>query len=298
MRARIFTFFVLASLAMGGSQAEAKSWHGFRSAGKPALKSQAIREGTPVAVVKRAAATPGRPTLVDITDAVFPHLAIGGYWETELVILNISALTVGFDQYFIDPSGNPMEVTVRSIPDGETVTDTAISGTLLPGERFTFLLTGDSAEGKVGWSFLDYNPVGRRLGGYAIFRSTNVPGRPNQEATVPLSSYADYRFFQTFDNMNGFVTSMAMVNPSETLANDVTATVVDQEGNILESKTITLAPGQHKVFETTNEFPASIDRIGTILFDSTINRLSALGLRFSPGGAFTTIPVLNWDGNF
>lgn len=299
MRAGISIFAVLALFVAGGSQAEAKSWHGFSAAQKTELRNKTVRQGVHKTVEKRAAATaPGRATLVGATDTVFPHLAIGGFWETEVVILNMGNATVQFDQYFLDQAGNPMQVTVQSIPDGQTVTDDAITGTLLPGERFTFLLTSDSPDVKVGWSFLDYDTTARRLGGYAIFRSFNVPGRPNQEATVPLSAYDDFFFFQTFDNTDGFVTSMAIINPSATLTTDVTTTVLDQEGNVLETKTITLAPGQHKVFETTNEFPASRDKIGTIVFDGSITRLSALGLRFSPGGAFTTIPVLNWLGNF
>lgn len=299
MRARLFTFVVLTSLSAGAGQAVAQSWHADKAVQKPVLRNQGIRTAAPPAAEKRTAATgPDRAAFIDVSDVMFPHLAIGGFWETEIVIVNLGSTAVTFDQYFYDQAGNPMEVTIKSIPDGQTETGEMISGAVLqPGHRFTFLLTSSDPETKVGWSFLDYNPA-QRLGGYAIFRSFNVPGRLDQEATVPLSSYEDYFFFQTFDNLNGLVTSMALVNPSDSLTNNVTATVRDQAGAVLETKTFALAPGEHKVFETINFFESTRNQIGTIVFDSTINRLSAVGLRFSPQGAFTTVSPLNWAGNF
>jgi hypothetical protein len=38
--------------------------------------------------------------------------------------------------------------------------------------------------------------------------------------------------------------------------------------------------------------------VGTILFEGSTTRLSALGFRFNAGGAFATIPILNWLGMF
>jgi hypothetical protein len=59
------------------------------------------------------------------TDLVFPHFAFGGGWNTTLVIVNMSPQTVSFDQYFVDPFGNPLTVTFQAIPGGQFETTSA-----------------------------------------------------------------------------------------------------------------------------------------------------------------------------
>lgn len=242
-----------------------------------------------------------RAAYIGSSDVVFPHLAIGGFWETELVVLNMGSTTVAFKQFFYDQAGNPLTVTIKSLPDGQTETTSAIDASLAPGERFTFLLTGPSDQNpKVGWSYLDYNPNNQRLGGFAVFRTYGVPNRVDLEATVPLSAYDDYYFYMPYDNMDGFVTTMALLNPADTQNTNVTATVLDQDSNVLETKTLTLTPGQQLAFEIPKTFATTSNRMGTIVFQGSTNRLSALGFRFNnpSGGSFTTTPVLNWPGNF
>ncbi|MBA3973674.1 MAG: hypothetical protein C0504_05565 [Candidatus Solibacter sp.] len=124
------------------------------------------------------------------------------------------------------------------------------------------------------------------------------PGRPDFEALVPLSSYDDTVFFMPFDNLEDFVTSMALLNPGTNLTTDVTATVFDGNGNQLATSVISLAPGNQTAFAIPDRFPSTRNCVGSIMFRGSTTRLSALGFRFNAGGAFATIPILNWAGMF
>lgn len=87
---------------------------------------------------------PSTPTpqsaLVQFADTIFPHMAIGSGWDTTMVIVNLTAQTVNYRQYFFDQSGKPLQVTFQSIPQGVVTTSTAIMGTLPPDQSFNFLL--------------------------------------------------------------------------------------------------------------------------------------------------------------
>lgn len=290
MRLRTLLFTTALTALLAGEAYAAKSWR--RSAsGKPSRIAQS-------AASIRAKTDAEKKAYIGSTDIVFPHLAVGGSWESEVALVNLGSNTVSFSQFYYDQAGNPMAITIRSLPDGQTETTDSIDATLGPGERFTFLLSSDSQETRVGWSYLDYITQGQRLGGFVVFRAIGGPAWPDLEAVVPLSAIDDFIFFLPYDNLDGFTTSMAIVNGSIGATNEVSAVVLDQDANVLERKTITLAPGEQRAFALTDEFPATANNIGTIYFEGSFDLLSALALRFNPSGAFTTVPVLNWPGNF
>jgi hypothetical protein len=89
---------------------------------------------------------------------------------------------------------------------------------------------------------------------------------------------------------------MALVNPSE----DQTATVdlyfLDEAGVEITKQTLTLLPGEQTSFSLTAKYPALAGKRGTLYGESSIDYLSVLGLRFNlaGGGAFTSLPVMNW----
>jgi hypothetical protein len=243
------------------------------------------------------AAPPQRRTFVLAEDQVFPHFATGGGWETTFVLVNMTATRVAFVQGFFDQSGKPMEVSYRSIPGGETTTANNVQGTLNPGASFNIVLFDSGTPLKVGWSAIAYDTTFARIGGHAIFRN-RVAGRADFEAVVPLSAYDDTTFFLPFDNLQDFVTSMAILNPTSNLSTRVALTFLDTNAEVIATDVITLEPGQQTAFSLPEKYPAVRGRIGTLFVQSEFNRLSALGFRFNPQGAFTTIPILNWLGMF
>lgn len=228
---------------------------------------------------------------------VFPHLAVGGGWSTSLVLLNMTNTAVPFSQGFFDTNGQPLTVTIESVPDGQQLTANSIQGTLQPGASFNFKLLDGGNGLQTGYSIIDYDSTNARLGGYAIFRAS-VTGLPDFEALVPLSAYDDYIFLMPYDNLNGFVTSMALLNPATDSGNQVFVSILDNDGNTLGTDTIDLAAGQQMAFSIPDKWAVTQNKVGAILFECNTKRLSGLGFRFNPGHAFATIPIMNWVGYF
>src|SRR6202022_2742492 len=240
----------------------------------------------------------GSAASVRPTDMVFPHMAIGGGWETILVIVNMSAQTVTFDQFFYDVFGRSLPVTFRTVPDNRLLTTSAAHGVLQPGGSFNILLFDSGQPLTVGWSLLSYDSTTNRLGGYSIFRLLARSGRSTDfEALVPLSSTDDYKFFMPFDNLQGFITSMALVNPGST-DTLVTFRILDSSGALLGTYTRRLFAGNQTAFVLRDEFPETRNTTGVIYVEGSTGSLSALGFRFNAGLAFATIPIMNWPGMF
>lgn|SRR3990167_1715768 len=246
------------------------------------------------------AKTPGpRAALLGQSDTILPHIATGGGWETVMVIVNLSTVSVDFTQRFFNQSGAPMQVTFRSYPDLTLTTTSVAAGHLAPGQSFNFSLFDSTPATQVGWSSLSYNATNARLGAYAIFRQFRPSGQ-SFEALVPVSAFDDYKFFMPFDNIQGFITAIALANPASNLTGHVTITAKDITGAFISSYTLTMPPGTQQAFSLTDRMPALANRLGTLYVESDITRLSALGIRFNGNGglAFTSVPIMNWIGMF
>src|SRR5579862_2263753 len=119
---------------------------------------------------------------IGTTTQIFPHIATGGGWETDVVIVNMSTAPIPFTMHFYAEDGSPMQVTFSTVPQNTLVTTTAAVGNLLPQASFNFVLLDSTQNTQVGWATLDYAPSATaRLGGYSIFRQ-RVAGRPDFEA--------------------------------------------------------------------------------------------------------------------
>jgi hypothetical protein len=234
---------------------------------------------------------------VQAGDVVFPHFAFGGGWNTTLVIVNMSPQAVTFTQNFWSQSGAPLSVTFMTIPGGQLVTTSAAKGTIVPNGSLNILLFDPGIPTvQIGWSYLTYDSVNTRLGGYAIFQQIGSLG--TYEALVPLSSENDYKFYLPFDDRSNFTTSTAIANGGST-STTVTFTFYDTFANQLGRATQTIPPGNQKAFLLSDLAPQIKGFAGTAYVQGSTQYLSALGFRFNlVSGAFATIPILNWPGLF
>ncbi|MDZ4799689.1 MAG: hypothetical protein SGI92_16130 [Bryobacteraceae bacterium] len=242
-----------------------------------------------------AAATGNKPTFFGTSDAVFPHFAAGGgEWESVMVIVNLSDRLIPFQQQFRLPDGSPAELTFRSIPDGKMTTATRTDGSLPPRGSINVLLTAPGNEPvKTGWISLDYDTTLGRIGGYLMFRRRF--GGSTYEALVPLGAYDDTSFYMPVDNLEGFVTAIAIANPASP-ATRIRLTLIDLQGATVGSTEIALPGNGQSAFVLADRFPLAAGRVGTILVESSTNRMSAVGIRFNPAGAFSSVPIMNWSG--
>lgn len=254
----------------------------------------AARADAPFTNTKQSAP---RQAFITDRDVVFPHLAIGGGWETVIVIVNMSNRRVDYRIHYFDQGGVPMRTTIRNYPSGELASGELTVGNLPPGHSFNFSLFDDGGPTRVGWALLDYDTSGGRIGGYAIFRRLR-PGPAIPEAMIPLSAYNDSIFVMPFDNIQGFDTAIAIVNPGSSLTTTITLTFLTLDGQLIRQITMRLAPGEQTAFALRDRVPEIAGRLGTLLVEGSTTRLSALGIRFSPTGTFSSVPIMNWSGLF
>ena len=92
-----------------------------------------------------------------------------------------------------------------------------------------------------------------------------------------------------YDNTAGFVMGVALANLSASSSN-VTATIWDANGNQLGTQAITIAGNGHTSFVLPTELPLTAGQLGIVQFQSS-GGIAGLGLRFSPFGTFTSVPV-------
>ena len=138
-----------------------------------------------------------------------------------------------------------------------------------------------------GWGRLDI-PCCPDVAGFAVFRQ-RVQGRPDFEAVTPLADSYSSRSFLAFDNTGGFSTGIALVNPSSYSSSVVTVNVRNENGDRVLLEQVTLPRLSKDVFSLPERFPVTDGKKGTIEFTSSPGQFSVLGLRFNPGGAFTSI---------
>jgi hypothetical protein len=69
-------------------------------------------------------------------------------------------------------------------------------------------------------------------------------------------------------------------------------TIYDESGNVLRIDILTLKPGSKMTFALPEQWKETAGRRGSIHFQGGLMSWSVIGLRFHPGGAFTTVNLL------
>jgi hypothetical protein len=220
-------------------------------------------------------------------DRVFPQVVNGGGWKTSFFLVNLENHPVTFQILFFTDDGNDMFVPV----DGLGVVR-QVSVTLDTAGSTEFESTGFSNNFsdtlQQGWALLSQT-TNDTIGGMAVFRQ-RVFGRPDQEATVPIVSQFDSHFVLLFDNTAGFVTGLAVANPT-TDSVAIPVTIRDQSGNVIDNQFIRLGSYNHTAFNLPDFWPSTAGRRGAIEFQTSGFGVAALGLR-AGAAAFTSFNVL------
>lgn len=225
-------------------------------------------------------------------DNVIPQVVDGAGWRASFSFANLDSRTVVFTIYFFDDAGNAMSLDVSGV--GMT---SGVKITLPIYQAITFETPGTKVNLSQGFGYIEREDISYVIGGQCVFRQ-RVNGRPDFEAVVPLVNELDTRSVLLYDNSSSYTTSMAIANPSQDTI-QVTATIRDEDGNSLDIGELTLGLFVHQAFATSARWPATAGKRWIIQFRSTGWGASVLGLRFSPGGSFTSFHVLSnpdWEG--
>ncbi len=216
------------------------------------------------------------------------QIASGGGWKTTLTLLNLSSTQNSVRVVFRGDDGSPLTLPLMVTQQGVSQAVTAVERTVEPGA--TLLIESEapaSSATVVGWAeVVSAGPVS----GFAIFRQRGLDGR-DSEGTAPLESSKTSSLILPFDNTTGFATGVALVNPTAQ-ATIISATIRDDNGAQIGLEAVSLPAMGHVSFAVADRFSVTSNRRGIIVFESTGGgAVAGLGLRFSPFGTFTSVPV-------
>lgn len=224
-----------------------------------------------------------------VRSGVLAHIATGGGWTTVISLNNTSASLVTVNLVYHADDGSALSLPVTVTQQGNPQSGTASSATGVINSNATLLISleDQSPQALAGWvDVLSTGPIG----GFAIFRFTDSSGRVS-EGTVPLQTQFPSRIVAPYDNTAGFASGLAIANLSNT-AITVSATISDQNGAPLGVGTIALQASGHSAFYFPEKLFPTTGKQGVVTFQSSGTAgLTALGLRFSPFGTFTSVPI-------
>lgn len=232
---------------------------------------------------------------------IIPQIADGGDFRTTITLVNIGTVAAGVKVRFFKSSGMVTGATgtVTSAPQAYSIAGlgkvTTVDVTLQPNASSVLETNGDDPVAVSGYAEVDFSGTpGALIGGFAVFRQT-VPNRPDQEVTVPMLSRYDLNLRFAVDNTSGYLSCMAVANPSATQTLNATARFYDLRGAAAGSQELPPMPPQTQVLLCTPDFiGAAKGNRGTVAFTAENGQLSVLALRFAPSGSITSVlPVVN-----
>ncbi len=210
-------------------------------------------------------------------DLVVSQVADGAGWSTTIILVNTDSEPAPFTLSFYQQSGMPLVLPIQGLGRGREY-----AGTIPVGGIQILQTTGTDQTVSQGWAQVRAQ---RSIAGTAIFRQHTQSG--DSEAAVLVAPALGKRFLLPFDEAEGFATGLAVVNTGLDAAT-VSVELRDENGARLESGSISLASRGQLAFMLQTTYPQIANRRGVAEFSCSTSDLSAVGLRFSPGGTFTS----------
>jgi hypothetical protein len=233
----------------------------------------------------KGAAVTTLPVLANIggSGGTLAHIASGGGWQTLITLVNTGSSPAQAQLNFVDEHGNPMTLPLLFPQTGVVNTTSSVSQALAAGASLLIQTQGLAAQAsQVGSARLA--PTGA-VSGFAVFQNSG------QEAVVPIATGAASSITLVFDNTNGLANGVALANSSGFQV-AVPVTLYDDKGTTLGTTSIILPANGHKSFILTDQFPAAANIRGSVEFGSGGGQISALGIRATAAGAYTSIPAM------
>jgi sugar lactone lactonase YvrE len=234
------------------------------------------------------AALTSLPLLANVgaTGGTMAHVASGGGWQTIFTLVNTGTTSATATLNFFGDDGSALSLPLSFPQTGTAATESSLSQAIPAGATLVIVTQGlNSGASATGSAQLTTNG---QVSGFAIFQNTAA----GQEAVVPLEVGSAKSYMLAFDNTSSLATGIALSNGSGQAA-AVSATLRDATGATLTTTTINLPASGHKSEMLTDLFAAAANIRGTLEFDTpTGGHIAALGIRATPAGAFTTIPVM------
>jgi hypothetical protein len=218
---------------------------------------------------------------------IIPDVIDGGGWQSTIVLTNSSGAgaTATLRFHADTTAGNTKPWTPAFLEVSST------TGLVLAAGSTLYLHTpGTAAVLSQGWAELDADAG---VVAYVIF-TNRVPGHQDQDATAPAVA-ATNRILVPYDDASGFVTAIAVVNPTAT-AQTIAVGFRTVEGGIALDSLPSVPPQGHMTFVLSQQFPVIAGHRGLAEFYSATGTLSMISLRFNPTQSSTAAPVYFQSG--
>ncbi len=222
----------------------------------------------------------------DAPGGAIAHVTYNGGFTSTFHLVNTGTATASFTLSFFDAKGGALSVPLLLPQSGASVTTSALTQTLAPGAMLVAQTPSNDAAPNVSGS-AQLTTTGS-VGGFEIFNWTAF----GQEATVPLETRTPSSFVLLFDNTSSQTTGVALSNASSTAAS-VTVKIYSDTGLLLRTATLNLSANGHGSFLLPTMYTQAAGRRGMAEFVVPQGgKIGAIGLRATPTGSLTTIPML------
>jgi hypothetical protein len=263
------------------------------------LLSAAALPAADSGVVLQGVVNPNPNIVVNpVTDRIIAQVVDGGSWQTSFFLTNLDpSKTIYWALDFRTNGGG-----VASLPIVGTGSVTRVFASLPPNWSVVVDTLGTAANLAEGWALLTTydrsadDPAAMvttdKIGGNAIFRQ-RIAGRLDFEAVVPISPINETKVVLPFDNRNNYSTGIAILNPDPNNPATVQVAAYSIDGMLVRQDFFVLPPGNKQVFSMPDRYAEARGRNGRLNISTSGTGLSVLGLRFNPGGAFTSTHALS-----
>ncbi len=228
------------------------------------------------------------PVLADVGTGggSITHMLFDGGWTQSFTVVNTGVASAAATLAFFAENGDPL-LTPLSLPQtGETLSAPSLTRTLAPGASLLVETVGQESRPVVVGS-AQLTTTGN-VSGFGVFRWI----LHGQEALVPLHALNAVSYILAFDNTGGLTTGLALANMANQPAN-VDVLIRDDTGALQQTTAIGLPGRGHISFMLPDNYAVAAGMRGTIEFVTPAGGwISVIGLRATPTGNVTTIPVL------
>ena len=212
----------------------------------------------------------------------FSQFAIGNGWSSEIQLLNTGSAISQASLNVLTDGGDPFPVF---LPEQTSHFSASLAQMLLPHSMFE--IDSDALGSLTAQTGSVRLTADNGVDGFVRFRYAPR----DQEALVPLETRKAGSYVFSFDNTNDIATGVAVSNLGS--AANIPVIIRNDSGAEIGRTTVALAANGHSAFVLGDYFAATTGVSGTVEFDTPVGgQISVLGIRFPPGGRFTTIPVV------
>ncbi len=222
---------------------------------------------------------------------VLAHFAAGGPWSTKAYLTNTANTAIQLTLVVHTDDGSILPFTVTQQGLTQQVGGNTFTGIMNPNATLLLNAGVGLANTETGWIDILTAGATSPIAGFAVFHLSS--NGTTSEGTTPLQTVFASQMQLQFDDTAGYNTDLAIANLSNNSAT-VTATVLDQNGNLLGTYSLSLGALGHTSFVVPNQFGVTNNQIGVVQFTSSSNgNIAGVGLRASTTtGTFTTVPII------